>query len=209
MKEKITELNLNKPETVAENEPKINRGDIIRALAFAGLMGVVEACGGLRPEDIEKIPLTSIEQIRENPEQYSRIILKTEGYPESEGDKTIKILVNKTSGGSAGILMVPPLMIPIPGNTTNKMEWIPLDNHVFYKIHSSVELQSPFIEAMTLEKEYISTFLHAEQVDTPEKTILGRGQKTEMIGVLKRVKDGDKEVYVLDISQAFAQKSKR
>lgn len=198
MSKEMISLNLNNPES-QEKEPKIKRSNIIRALALVGLMGVVEACGGLRPEDIEKIPLTAVEQIAENPEQYAQVILKTSGYPEVEKKRKLEILVNRSETSGGGFIMMPPIIMPTPGSTTNKTEWTSLDNEVLYKIHESADLQSPYIEAMAPEKEYISNITTVEQVDTSMKLTLDRGQKTQVVGNLEKVRDGDKEIFILRI----------
>lgn len=58
---------------------------VLRAAALVGLLGVVEACGGVPREVAKEIPITPIELLAQKPESAPRTLLRTEGYVEVLG----------------------------------------------------------------------------------------------------------------------------
>ncbi len=52
----------------------------MKALVLGGLLGVLEACG-VTKEDVEKMPVTSIETLAQDPEMHSQVIVHTKGSP--------------------------------------------------------------------------------------------------------------------------------
>jgi|SRR3989344_6674069 len=88
---------------------KMFRNKVMRALLLSGTLAAVEACGGVKKEDMENLPLTSIEDLTQRPDEYAdEKFLRVEGYIES-GDLKFSGFVynNRFENGDVDVLTGP------------------------------------------------------------------------------------------------------
>lgn len=104
-----------KPERESRENQSIFRNKVMRALVLGGYLGIIQACGGLKEADIEKIQHVTIAEMQKDPQKYLAMpMVKTEGYPHYE----------KTSGSQSDSLLARAV-----------------DNHryQFFELHEGVE----------------------------------------------------------------------
>ncbi len=158
------------------------RSKLIGALAL-GSSVFLEACGGLTKEDIEKMPLTTIEQIAQNPDILRELpLLKTEGYPVETGEKIVKIPIFRAT--------------KIGKTTFYRMDWITSKKNT-YNIYSSKSLSGTSVEMVSDAKMTYMVFVPStpsDAISTPET------HKHQIVAKIVKAKDKDNnERFVINL----------
>lgn len=151
--------------------------------AFLGTAAFLEACGGLRKEDIEAMPTSAIEDVMARPESYSNTqLVKVEGWPVFTGSKKDVY------------------MVPIFKNKDNKLVFNGVVTEEFkvntYDIHPNPDLNSPSLKARSKEGfvmygKYGTLNLSPEEIAP---------HKSKIAGKLERITDKGGTRYVLEIN---------
>gem|GEM_PF-5625170 len=153
---------------------------------FLGTAAFLEACGGLSKEDIEKMPLNTVEDIIKNPRGFSEIpLIKVRGYGEKTQEKPFSI----------------PILIP-KYTSDNKFDGFNTIEKIsdVYKIHSTDAPDSPYIKGLVERRELVEKEGFGKK-RTPVfgQTKFEHHQKYHIVGKLSLVGEGKDAHYVLKI----------
>ena len=100
---------------------------------FLGSMALMEACGGMKKEEIEAMPETAIEDVQKEPEKFKEMpMIKVNGYPIRVGDDNVKYPVAVFKSVGKGIKF-------------DHWDWVEKRVDV-YDIHSTSDLKSQSIK---------------------------------------------------------------
>jgi hypothetical protein len=163
----------------AEKKGYIKIGTILRAAFLGGLMGVLEACGGLTPQQMQMVPLTQVEQLTNNPNQYYKEIVKTEGYLKADGKKVIRVPITTLQ--------------TIGDMSYYRTDWVSSQRD-YYKLYKTTDTTGTSIDVVVLSDVNFSYFIPLDL----KGSNLGDNQKYQVVGTFEKVRDdNNNESYVI------------
>ncbi len=156
-----------------------------KRLMVAFLLGTsafMEACGGMTPQDVEKVPEVSIQEVIKDPAQAAKLkMIRVEGYPVMTGKDQMEIPVPIFDTDAKGRLRL------------KRFDYITKDVEA-YDIHETSDVNSPsiraFVEGDTVYFPHVPLHIPNEQLAPHLHSVAG---------TLKEIKSKGEKKYYLEV----------
>jgi hypothetical protein len=161
-----------------------SRKTLIKAILIgAGLSTILSACGGLTQEEKENIPEVPISDLIDHPDHYMNLpYVKTVGYPEKIGEEEVSFF------GLQPFVETGEQRIYLGDETIIRTE-------IAYELHETEDRNSPSIQFNVDDNTLYFPFIPQEP---PKGLDLVSAKKYQVIGEVKKVRDGESEKFVLE-----------